>query len=536
MISMERNITKTIISGIFLFIPLISYAQHTYLPDMHEAVTRFVASGSYNPAFITDFPLRRTSYLHANGNIGKGDFIDYNESDDTRGYGMTTESYYCFDDKIMLYGMMSYGNDRGANMSGSAFIPNIFLPFNLVETTDTCAGDKELEVFNLQGAIGYRINNSIRLGGNVYYQSANYAKFKDLRHQNSKMQLKLNAGVTYDINKLYTLGVAYQYHRSNESLAFGVYGTTDKQYYTLIDFGAFYGRNEVYSEMGTGYTAESTPLFTETHGASLQLQINPTTNIHWFNEFVFTKGDGIYGTGDDNDVTYSSHDVRNMMYRGKIQLMCGNDAHVIEAEASNANIKNYENNFKMSTDNNGISHIRYYGKNQVLDKDNLQASLKYTFFKDAKAYRSRYNIGMIVAYNSMKSTTSVYPFYRKQKINRWHTMLTGAYNWFVKNQVFTLATDIYYGTGGGTMKNDGVYADVSDNQKRPDHRDDLLQKHYDYLTASRIGGRVMLGYERNILTNISVYAKGSISPRYALNTSFKKDTYVDMDISLGVKF
>ncbi len=534
--SMVKKISITILSGIFFFIPLISYAQNIYLPDMHEAVSRFVASGSYNPAFLTEFPLKRTSYLQAYGNLSSGDFIDFNQSDKSRGYGLKTESYYRFNDRIMLYGMMSYGNDRGDDMSGSAFIPNAFLPFDLVETVDTCAGDKEMEVYNLHGAIGYRINNKFALGGSVFYQSANYAKFKDLRHQNSKMQLKVNAGATYDINKLFTVGLAYQYHRSNEALSFGVYGNTDKQYYTLVDLGGFFGRYEAYSEMGDGYTCGSKPLFTEIHGGAVQVQVNPGKNIRWFNEFIYNTGDGKYGTGDDNEVTYSTHDISSMYYRGRVQLMHGGNAHVLEVEAGSANTKNYENNFKMSTDNDGISHINYYGRNKVLDRDNINASLKYTFFKDAEKTRSRYNIGAMARYNNMESTTSIYPFYRKQKINTWNASVFGAYNWFVKNQVFTVAADIIYGAGGGTMKKDGIYASVSEDQKRPASRDDLLQKHYDFLTAQRLGGSLKLGYERNILKNISAYAVAGIAPRYALNTSLEKETYVQYSLQLGVKF
>lgn len=533
---MEHKISKTIMSGIFLFIPLISYAQNKYLPDMHEAEHRFVASGSYNPAFLTQFPIERTSYLQAFGNIGSGDFIDYNQSSSTRGYGIKTESYYRFNDRMMLYGMMSYGNSRGEDMSGSAFIPTTFLPFDLVETTDTCAGDKELEIYSLSGALGYRLTSALTIGGKVYYQSSNYAKFKDLRHQNSKMQLQVNAGAAYDINQLFTVGLSYQYHRSNESLSFGVYGNTDRQYHTLIDLGGFFGRNEVFSDMGVGYTSESTPLFTETHGGALQLQINPGRNIRWFNEFVYNAGDGQFGSGDDLDVTYSTHDVTYMGYRGKMQIKHGSDAHVIELAAGNASTKNYENNYKMTTDKDGISHIQYYGSNQVLDRDNIEAALKYTFFKDADKTVSTYYLGAVAHFSNMESTTTLYPFYRKQEINTWDASLFGAYRWFVKNQVFTLSADLSYGAGGGTMNNDGVYASVSDGQKSPDTRNDLLQKHYDYLTAQRLGGSIKLAYERNILKNISAYAIAGVSPRYALDSTLKQEHYLQFDLQLGVKF
>lgn len=53
-----------------------------------------------------------------------------------------------------------------------------------------------------------------------------------------------------------------------ETVGFGIYGTTDRQYTSLISFGGFYGRSEVFGE--SGYTSNTTPLFTQTHEAAFQ--------------------------------------------------------------------------------------------------------------------------------------------------------------------------------------------------------------------------------------------------------------------------
>ena len=531
---MDKKLSISIISGIFFFIPLISYAQNLYLPDFGESVRRFAASGSNNPAFLTEYPLPRVSYLQASASKGSGDFINYNQSDDVRTMGITTESYYRFSDRIMLYGRMSYGLDKGSKMSGSAFIPGYDLPFDLVETVDTCAGDKELEAYTLGGAIGYRLNNSISLGARVYYQAANYAKFKDLRHQNNQAELKVSAGGSYSISPLLTLGLSYTYHRRNQSVEFGIYGNTDRQYTTLIDFGGFFGRNEIFSE--SGYTADSTPLFTESHGGALQLLLKPGNNVTWFNDITCSAGDGQFGTGDDRDVTFSTHKIKNMGYSGKMVCAAHNDSHVVELSLNSRTTENFENNYKESTDKDGVSQIIYYGKNQVLDRKAYDASAAYTFFKGADAVRSRYSAGGRFSYSYMESTTSLYPFYRRQDISTWRADIYGRYSWFVKKQVFSLSVLLGYGAGGGTMKDDGIYADVTDEQSIPDRRDDLLEQNFDYLTAQRISGSLAFGYERNILKNISAYAVAGVSPRYALDSSFKKDHYLQFDMQIGVKF
>ena len=527
-------IKKGIVSGVCFLVPLISYAENLYLPDFHETVSKFYASGSSNTAFLTEYPLQRVSYLQAFASKNNGDFVNFNQSDNAYHVGMKTESYFRLNDRIMLYGMMSYDMNRGKNMAGSAFIGSDHTPFDMVEMTDTCAGDKRLEAYTLCGGLAYELNEKVSLGGKVYYQTSNYAKFKDLRHQNSRMNLKVDLGATYNPWSWLTLGLSYSYNRQNESVGFGVYGNTDRQYYTLISYGGFFGRKEAFGE--SGYTAETTPLFTQSHGGALQALFKLDNGIDWFNEFSYSHADGRFGSGDDRTIIYSTHKGTAMEYKGKLVFHKTKDFHVVELALSNVDTDNFENNYKESTDANGVSQIYYYGKNEMLDRSDIRGSLAYTFFKSADSQRSKFHTGANVLFESMKSTTSVYPFYRKQTINTWQANCHGTYNWFKNKQVFTLSLSAGYGSGGGTMKEDGVYTSITENQKRPDRRDDLLVKQYDFLTASRIHGKLSVGYERYLLKNVSGYVIGSAAPKYALDSTLKEKSYLQFDIQIGVKF
>ena len=527
-------VKKGILSGVCFFVPLMSYTQSLYLPDVQEATAKYFASGSYNTAFLTEFPLQRVSYLQTFATKGNGDFVNFNQSDNTYSVGLTTESYYRFNERVMLYGKVSYDMDRGKNMTGSSFIEDDDLPFDLVEMADSCAGSKRLEAYTLSGAMGYRLNDKVSLGGKIFYQAANYAKFKDLRHQNSRMKMEVDLGATYRPTSWLNLGLSYTYHRKNEAIAFDIYGNTDRQYYTLIDFGGFFGRLETFGE--SGYTAESTPLFSQTHGGALQMHLTFGHNVSLFNEFHCLFHDGKFGSGDDRDIIFSTHNGNSLGYKGKLRVNHHRDAHVLEVSVLKQLTENYENNYKESTNDDGVSQIYYYGKNKMLDCDKWKAAIAYTFYRDAQAVRSKFKAGGRFLFSATDSRTSVYPFYRKQSINVWQTDIYGTYNWFRNKQVFMLSCLMGYGSGGGTMKEDGVYVPVSDKQKMPAKRDDLLVKQYDYLTASRVYGKVSVGYERSLLQKISGYATMGISPQYALNSSLKKSSYLQFDIQIGVKF
>ena len=528
-------IKKGIVSGVCFLVPLISYADNLYLPDFHETVAKFYASGSSNTAFLTEYPLKRVSYLQAFAVISNGDFVNFNQSDNAYRVGMKTESYFRLNDRIMLYGMRSYGMDRGKNMSGSAFIAPDEAPFDLVEMTDTCAGSKRLEAYKLSGGVAYQLNSKVSLGGKIFYQTSNYAKFKDLRHQNSRMDLSVDLGATYTPWSWITFGLSYTYNRQNESVGFGVYGNTDRQYYTLINYGGFIGRKEAFGE--SGYTSDTTPLFTQSHGGGVQLLFNLNDNMKWFNEFRYSNADGRFGTGDDRDIIYSTHEVKTLNYQSKFIYQQNKDTHAVELAFNKISTTNFENNYKESTDENGVSQIVYYGKNEMLDRSVLNGTVSYTFYRNSdQVNRSKFFMGARFSFSSRDGKTSVFPFYRKQKINQWSAEWFGTHNWFKNKQVFTLSLLAGYGAGGGTMKDDGTYIEVSDKQKRPANRNDLLEQEYDYLTASRIYGKLSAGYERYILKNVSGYVTAGISPKYALNSTLKEKSYLQFDIQIGVKF
>ena len=530
-----ESIKKGYISGFFFFMPLISHAQrYSYLPDFNETENKYVASQSSNAAFLSIFPLQRVSYLETSVTKSNGDFVNYNQSDNSYQIGLKTESYYRFNDRIMLYGTMGYGQEEGKKMAGSSFIPGNEGPFDMVEMNDSCVGDKKLQVYSLGGALSYKLSKKFILGGNVFYQTSNYAKFKDLRHQNSRMDMKIGVGLNYSPIDYLTFGLSYIYNRQNESIGFDVYGNTELQYYTLIDYGAFFGRKEAFGE--SGYTSETTPLFTQSHGGAFQVLYQPTEGVKWFNEVYYHKLDGRFGSGDDRTVVYSTHNGNHWGYEGKVCLGQKENTHVLSLSLDQISTSNFENSYREATDENAVTQIIYYGKNKMLERNHWNGILSYTYYHNITPQLAQYYTGVRLGFDQIHSKTIYYPFYRKQKINSWNADWYGTYHWMKNKNVFTLSLMAGYASGGGTMKNDGTFDVATEENKKPVSRDDLLLKHYDYLTASRIHGEFAFGYERMVKKNISAYAKASISPRYALNSTFKNMSHIKFGLQLGVKF
>lgn len=504
-----------------------------YERDYHETVLKFHASQSSNASFLTDMQSPNLSFLEWNGHIRRGELINYYQSDESKDFEITTGAYYRFNERLMLSGAVAYRAEEGKHMSGSLFIDPEYAPFDIVEMDESNAGRKRKEWYSISGKAGYALNSKISLGASFDYSVGNYAKFKDLRHQNTRMNLRLAAGGKYQLTPQIAVGLSYAYHRNIEKIALNIYGNTDRQYTSLISFGGFYGRSEVFGE--SGYTSDALPLFTQSHSGSGQF-LWTTGNIKWFHELSYGKSQGRFGTDASTSITFSRHHTTQLEYTSKLTIQQHRKFHVIELRAYSQSLENKENSYKTSTDANGVSQIVYYGQNKVGEKSWRGANISYTLLTGEDEKRSDWSAGVAAGYDSRLLTATVYPFYRKQDIHTIHAQLFAAKRWSVKKQFFSLSWRGGYTTGWGTMMNDGTYTAVSESQKVPDSLDFLLGKEYDYHVAQQIEAGITIGYERGIYNGLSLYATLDSSYRRALNRSLKGEHRMVYALSIGVKF
>lgn len=530
------NLRMAMATGIMILVAMPVHADnYPVVTDMdyNETILKFHASQSKNASFLTDVKCPNLSYLELNCHIRKGDMVNYYQSDDSKDFEIRTESYYRFSERLMLSGAISYETDKGKNMSGSVFINPEYTPFDIVEMDKSNAGTKRMERYSLSGKAGYSLNSRTSLGTSLEYAVENYAKFKDLRHQNSMMDLNLSLGGKYKITDNVTFGSVYVYRRNIQRVSFNIYGNTDRQYTSLISFGGFYGRSELFGE--SGYTSNALPLFTRTNGGALQL-LWETAEVKWFNEFGFYKDKGQFGTGSSTSITYSNHNSIRLEYKSKLIIEKPRLFHVIELNVFSKSLENNENSYKESTDANGVSQIVYYGSNKVGEKEWKGIDITYSFLSGNGIRRSDWSAGMGTGYYSRLVTASQYPFYRKQNINTVHADLFVKKNWFKRKHIYTFSLIGGYSTGWGNINNDGTYTSISENQKAPASLDNLLVQEYDYNIASQVKSCVSLSYERGITRKLSLYSNVDFTYLITLNTSLEGKKHIVCGLSAGVKF
>lgn len=479
-----------------------------------------------NAAGLRYLPVDKIAEAHVFAKKSNGPFVNYHESDDSYAFGAVTQSFYRLSPKVVLYGRVSYDNFTGRNMGGSVFMNPYEQPFDIVEYADTTGGTKNLESYRLTGAMGADLTERLTMAGKIDYRTANYAKQKDLRHKNKLMDLTFVGGLTYRLAETLEIGAAYHYRRSIEGLEFDTYGTTDKEYYSLISYGAFFGMVEPFG--GTGYTHKDSnnPMYNKYHGLSLQLSCGRPENVHFFSELLAMKRVGEYGQRASGKILYSEHNSRIFAYDGGLSLRKGADCHRINIRIENEMLENFENVYKFDTKPNGTTVVEYYDPLKTADKERLALKAVYTADIGVQHDMPLWTFRAGVDWYRNKQTVSFYPYYRKQTI-RYTDCSMGVTRHILKGRnEYALLVDLRYSFGGGAMNKDGEYVTPGENQTKPKYNNKNLYNEFEYFTNARIKGNIGLRYSRVLDKKSAI--KGFVDFTYSLTKAFDVK-YIDGD-------
>jgi opacity protein-like surface antigen len=474
---------------------------------------------SYNAAGLHHLSARKASVAEVYTSRGNGHLVNYHESPNRLSWGARTASLFRLDDNVVVHGKIEYHNSHGKNSGGAAFIDPAFAPFNILEQADTNRGTKSSERYSLAGAVSTRLYRDLRAGGRIEYTTMNLAKHKDLRHKNTLLDMTVTAGLALPVTRHIEAGVNYYYRRAIEGIVFNVYGNTDRQYFSIIDFGAFFGRRELFGE--SGYTSEDQPLFSAFQGAALQLHV---TRPRWslFNEITYKARSGYFGERSSTSVRYSDHEGTAIEYRGLLShATTGGTLHLIDARASRETLANHENIYRYETTQGGSTLVVYYGQAKMLDRVDTRASLAYTGQRGLVAGRPAREWHAGADYYQRSITASIYPFYREQRLHAYSARLSAACHQPLRRasgDAIGLSLALAYSAGGGDPRNDGVYATPSADQSAPKSVDHLLYREHEYLTLPRGEASLSATYLHPLVTGVIAHASIDATFRRAFDS------------------
>jgi len=448
-----------------------------------------------NAAALTRFAHANLAEAEFSLTKAKGGFTDFDGSPDVWQMDARVESFFRLSPKTVCFGAMSYSSFDGKDMAGSAFtLFPIHRPFDLVEDSLMNTGDKHQDTYRLSGGVGSMVCKGLSIGARFDYTAANYAKYKDLRHQNKLMDLRLTAGVYVPFAPWGALGANYLYHRNTESIDFGTYGKSEKVYQTLVSYAAFMGHVEQFGTSGYTDKSREMPLVTDQNGFGLQLSLQPVGCLSLYQSFDYAHAHGYYGRQSPFTITYTGHRSDAYDYAARLTHAQGESSFSLDFALSVENLENEANTYRELQNESGATYYNYYTPVKTANKLWVDALLTATADLGIKDSLPTWTIQAGYGRYERRQTAYAYPYYRRQELQRHEFFASVARHFVTRRGVWSIAARAAFAKGKGDPCEDYAYEAPSDKQAPPSSMEAYLYREYLYLTAAQYSIGATVGY------------------------------------------
>jgi hypothetical protein len=486
-------------AGLFILSVLPVWSQTEEWKDGYSrlsGLTPWVMSS--NPAGLSALPVDKVSTVRVGIEKTDGGLMDLHESPDCFRPSLEAASLMKISDRIVFYGRMDYSYFKGRKMGGQILMDPYYNPVNFLESVDTTTGTKTLEEYTLEGAMAYSLTNRLSLAGKVSYQSADYAKRKDPRAFNQWMDLDASLGVRYSLaGGKGSFGASLDYTKTIETVIEELFGTVDRQYYCLVDYGGSFGKIEVI-DGDNGYisTGNERPMFNQFFGGSAQAELRIGA-VDAFVDFGAAYRKGYFGKKASGSVRFCDFDGMRYNLDARLQFRTGGFLNRIDGNWNALTSVNKENSYRISTTQGQNSEVQYFGSQEVGDKTVSRIKARYTLERRAEGAPDIFNPSpwaVFVGYErfGLDQTATSYPFYRKQRLAQNTVDAVAARNFRLRSGYLSFTLGARYSFAGDDLRNeDGQYSSASGN---PRTNDTYLGRNYEYFHATSAGGSASLRF------------------------------------------
>jgi len=458
----------------------------------------------------------------------EGDLRNYDGAKRNIKWGGKAQAYVRLSPILMTYGSMEYQSNDGHQMTGSAFIDTRRLPFDLVEDSLANPGRKHKDTYKAEAAIGVQPLNWLAAGAKFNFTAANMAKYKDLRHKTTLMDLTLTLGATAR-HKAVTIGGDFYYRRNSQSVNFSTYGKSDKDYITLIDYGIFSGQTERFGAEGFTDKSLEQPLITNNTGGGAQIKIDITPQLNVFAEIRATSISGYYGKKSPYTITYSEHDGNALKWTAAVTLRLTNSMHTLKGGFEKEKLANNITARKTLENEYGAYHYEYYTPVKAADKQWTTANADYIAYF-GKNLQTSVTAGVNIL--KRKQTVYYYPLLRRQDIGNTEGHISIEHNILLRKSRLTLQAGGSYRKGYGDIYSQETFqqAPATTEETQIPTMTEFLNQEYQYLTEPQysVGGSVRYTFaplpkQPKLMLYTEAAAKyannKALGDRYAINIS-----------------
>lgn len=404
-----------------------------------------------------------------------GGLMDPSSSDNSWNAGARTESIRHLE-RISFAGGFNYDYFDGRNMCGSMFTVPGYYPVDILEFTP---GRKVRESYNFRAALSAELGRGWLGGLNASFEARNYAKRKDLRHKNTRLDFEFSPGVMYRSGR-FAAGVAYIVGIDNEKLEAEEIGSTPESYQAFFDRGLRYGSLQLWESNDLHLTTAGVsgfPVRETTQGAGLQLQYGAL-----YVEAAYRNRQGHTGEGGTIWHEFATHQVTA---DGVLSLGDEADRHRVRVGMVWESLDNRENIITYETVN-GVSTPHLHGSTPIFGRKSLDLHGEYEWVTARMDWRTGLDYSEL-----NRESTLMYPQIRGQRLH--YTTVWSRWLYRFGSWELTLGADFRQGGFSEREESGEVPAEPGEY---PMQLTGFYNCENEYLTAARLGAEI--GVRRNI--------------------------------------
>ena len=454
-----------------------------------------------NPAALSGWSGKLSSVV-LEGAKGNGAVVPLDGSHDDFSLSAGTESYFRMSDRIAFRGALSWSHTQGRDMGGPIMMGWERQAVGFLESDPATVGTKKRDEYGVEGAMALTLGPRWALGLGLNYTSGDQTKVKDPRFSNVLMDMDFRIGATFRASDALLLGWALHYRDLLEQVRGGIYGTGDIQYFIQTDKGGFLG---MVSELSGDYnyvpTNEHRPMADRYYGLSFQALVGE----RFGNELSVRYRSGYYGKKATSSPLFFESMGIEASYRGLLLLPAGADLHRFALDLDFSTLANDENSLRYVTPTGQSTIVEYTGRNRILDRMDLNASLDYRWYANAAGSRPGATLGVRVAYAGRVQTTTLYPAWRRHATHTLSLDLTGQKVWSDGTWSWILDAGLSGLAGFGTPGEDGSYNPGASTSLKS--FDFYLGRYYEYRTLPRAGASIGFTAARRFGAGFEAYLR-----------------------------
>lgn len=440
----------------------------------------------------------KVSYAELQGSAVSGDFKPSYEASSFLKAGAVAKTRVDLD-KFSMVGSFSFFQKQGKDMCGSMFIKPGFYPVDVLEYTP---GDKTLQTYSFSGGIAAPVGERWTIGCGIDFESDNYAKRKDIRHTNYRLDMTITPSASVRLGE-WTVGAAAIFSKNSESIQAEQIGTaTADSYLAFLDKGMMYGVQQVWNGSGIHLSESGLDRFAVKeyrYGISAQMERSLNSGA------VYADVEFLTSNGEVGEKSYT-------FFRFPGRQITARIGHRSETEDGTGIFRIRYDWFRQwnneyvtdKVSSGGITTPVTYGYNRIYERRRMEVAPEYSFYGAGRLswlYKARAAAG----YSRLtEKSAAVFPY----SYSGDDDIISASAEALFQLGRFRLgcALDFLKGFRDETSE---IAAGESDNGSAPFRPESWYNLWNEWENASRIGAGLSLRYDFSIAKIRGLYAEAA---------------------------